>query len=90
MQEEQLDIYYLRLSKEDGDVEAGTAEESMSIASQRRCIEQFVLHQPDLSLEMEEIVDDGYSGTNMDRPGMQRLLRMVKAGLVRTIIVRDL
>lgn len=55
MQEEQLDIYYLRLSKEDGDVEAGTAEESMSIASQRRCIEQFVLHQPDLSLSLIHI-----------------------------------
>lgn len=40
--------------------------------------------------EFFEIVDDGYSGTNMNRPGMNRLIELVKSGKVRTIIVRDL
>lgn len=90
MQSEELNIAYVRLSKEDGDVEAGTVEESCSIGSQRTCIRRFLLEQGFDADAFEEIVDDGYSGTNMNRPGMNRLLRLVEAGKVRTIIVRDL
>ncbi len=90
MPSEKLDIAYLRLSKEDGDVETGAAEESCSIRSQRACIGQFLREQK-LDIDaFEEIIDDGYSGTNMNRPGMNRLLRLAEAGKVRTIIVRDL
>ena len=85
MQFEELDITYMRLSKEDGDVEAGTVEESCSIGSQRTCIRRFLLEQGFDADAFEEIVDDGYSGTNMNRPGMNRLLRLVEAGKVRTI-----
>ncbi len=85
-----LKIYYLRLSKEDGDVEAGTAEESFSIGSQRTCIHRYIRSlgmNPD---EFEEVVDDGYSGTNMNRPGMQKLLTLVATDRVELVIVRDL
>ena len=34
-------------------------------------------------------VDDGYSGTNFDRPGFQRMIAEVDAGNVATIIVKD-
>lgn len=71
-------------------MEEGTAEESCSIASQRTCINRYLrVNLPEIT-EFQEIVDDGFSGTNMDRPGIQRLIRLVKAGKVRTIIVRDL
>ena len=83
------DLYYLRLSKEDGDVADGT-EESCSIGSQRLCIHRFLRDQGLNPNSFEEIVDDGYSGTSMRRPGMSRLLNLVEQGRVRTIVVRDL
>lgn len=87
---EKLDIYYLRLSKEDGDVESGAADESCSISSQRKCIHRYLKDRGFIPQEFEEIADDGYSGTNMNRPGIRRMLKLVRAGIVRTIIVRDL
>ena len=90
MSVEKRDYYYLRLSKEDGDVEAGTAEESCSITSQRTCIRTYLAENGFSPDSFEEISDDGYSGTSMDRPGMRRLLRLVESGKVRTVVVRDL
>lgn len=85
-----IDAYYLRLSLEDGDVTDGNIEESCSIGSQRRCIQQFIMTHPDIGNSFREFVDDGYSGTDMERPEIKRLLDLVKRGKVRTIIVRDL
>lgn len=85
-----MDIYYLRLSKEDGDVVEGTVEESCSISSQRICVHRFLKDQRMDPDSFEEIIDDGYSGTSMRRPGMSRLLKLVEQGRVRTIVVRDL
>ena len=88
--DEKINISYLRLSKEDGDIESGSIAESCSISSQRKCIQNYLEQnclKPD---SFEEIIDDGYSGTNMDRPGMNRLIRLVAAGKVRCVIVRDL
>lgn len=84
--EMQKDIMYLRLSEDDGEDRA----ESHSISSQRACIQQYLQDNPDLSSDFEEIIDDGYSGTNFERPGIRRLLALIDAGQVRTIIVRDL
>lgn len=85
-----MDILYLRLSKEDGDAEDGSIDESCSIQAQRTCIKQY-LRSKGFSVEhFSEIIDDGYSGTTMDRPGMNRLIKLVGSGKVRTIIVRDL
>ena len=83
--EPQKDIMYLRLSEEDDE-----RDESCSIASQRGCIERYLSDRGDLGTDFEEIVDDGYSGTNLERPGMQRLLDLIDMGQVRTVIVRDL
>ena len=85
-----LMICYYRLSSEDGDVARGNAAESFSISAQRLCVQNFLASRPDLEGTVEEIVDDGYSGTNMNRPGMQRLLSLVKSGGVKAVIVRDL
>ena len=72
------DFYYLRLSKEDGDKETGTVEESCSITSQRKCIRDFLKDKGFPADDFQEIVDDGYSGTDMNRPGVQRLLKMAE------------
>lgn len=88
--DERMDISYLRLSKEDGDVEDGSIDESCSIQSQRTCIKQYLHSRMGSQLIVfRENVDDGYSGTTMNRPGMNRLIKLVESGKVRTIIVRD-
>lgn len=90
MQSNQLDYYYLRLSLEDGDTENGSIKESCSISSQRMCIRQFINKNIGNADDFVELVDDGFTGTNMNRPSMQKLIREVESGRVRTIIVRDL
>ena len=63
---------YLRLSREDGD-----KLESDSIRNQRSLINDFVKQHPDITL-VDEYIDDGYSGTNFERPAFKRLLEDVK------------
>ena len=90
MQFDKIDASYLRLSLEDEEVARGTQEESNSIISQRACINDYVRMHSNVPSELTEFVDDGYSGTSMERPAMQKLLQLVTMGRVRTIIVRDL
>ena len=71
MQSNQLDYYYLRLSLEDGDTENGSIKESCSISSQRMCIRQFINKNIGNADDFVELVDDGFTGTNMNRPSMQ-------------------
>ena len=69
-------VAYMRLSLEDGDVAAGSAEESQSIQSQRACIRQFCrqyCREHHELTDIEEIIDDGYSGTHFERPGIRKL-----------------
>ncbi len=79
---------YLRLSKEDGD-DDGNSSESQSIGSQRMCVREFKLTH-NLTEPFEEVIDDGYSGTHFERPGIKKILKLVELGKVKTIIVRDL
>ena len=61
---------------------------SLSIESQKLILEKYVLeHGWNL---IDTYVDDGYSGTNFNRPGIQRLLEDAKQGKINTIIVKDL
>lgn len=78
--------YYLRLSVEDGD-----KEESNSIGNQRKQILEYINQDSELcKLEIKEFCDDGYSGTNMDRPGMQKMLKEIKNNQIDCIIVKDM
>lgn len=78
---------YLRLSLEDG----GEKDESNSIGNQRRLIYEYLRQDSELArYEVEEFCDDGWSGSNMDRPGMQRLLEEVRANHIRCILVKDM
>lgn len=84
-------LMYLRLSKEDDDA-SETDPESFSITSQRLLIRQYIELHPELggSGEFEELIDDGYSGTNFNRPGITRLLELVESEKAGLIIVKDL
>lgn len=84
---------YLRLSIEDEKtIENGLdKDESNSISNQRKQIYKYIHHDSKLSkYEVAEFCDDGYSGTNMERPGMQKMLKEVKANKIRCIIVKDM
>ncbi len=77
---------YLRLSKEDGDM----IDESNSITNQRYILRRFVEQRPEFdSYEIKEYIDDGFSGKNFERPGVQNLLEDVKSGKVHGIVVKD-
>lgn len=83
-------ILYIRLSLEDEDLGAGKRE-SGSIQNQREYLYQFLENHPQLQNgTVRELIDDGYSGTNFDRPAMQELIWRVKMGKVQTVIVKDL
>lgn len=74
---------YLRLSKEDNE-----NMESNSIVNQRELIEQYINGKEDLEL-IEYYIDDGYSGTNFNRPGFEKLLQDMKNKKINCIIVKD-
>ena len=60
---------YCRLSREDGD-----RMESDSIGNQRKLLEAYIENHPELTVA-ECYADDGYTGTNFQRPAFQRMLR---------------
>ena len=75
---------YIRLSTED------SRTESMSIESQRQMLHCYVDQMEDIgNAKVLEFVDNGYSGTNFERPAMQKLLELVRAGQINCIIVKD-
>lgn len=80
---------YLRLSKEDGDKDDESKLESDSIYSQRLIIEDFLVENPDIEL-VSEYADDGYTGTNFDRPEFLRMIEDIRLGRINCIIVKDL
>ena len=77
-------IAYYRLSKDDG-----KNHESDSIANQRILIREYVKSHPNIKL-VEEAFDDGYTGTNYDRPGFQKVMDAVNTGKINCVIVKDL
>ncbi len=79
---------YLRLSREDED-KRGSVDESNSIKSQRMMIENFVKGLSDVEL-VKEVCDDGYTGTDYERPAFQEMISMVECGEIDCIIVKDL
>ena len=81
---------YLRLSLEDTD-KGSANDESNSIHSQKMLLNRFVESNPELQKYGVKIyIDDGYSGTNFDRPQFQELLKDIKKNKIYCIIVKDL
>lgn len=76
---------YLRLSKE----EFSNEKESDSITNQRQLIDNQLAEHKEYKL-VDYYIDDGYSGTNFDRPEFQRMLEDIKNKKIDIIIIRDL
>ena len=74
---------YIRLSKEDE--KEGPSE---SVSNQQSLLEAFV-RQHQLSV-YDTYIDDGWSGTNFDRPAFQRMIRDIEAKRVNLVITKDL
>lgn len=80
---------YVRLSKEDGDVATSAKAESNSILNQKNLIRDFLKDKKDIVV-VSERVDDGYSGSNFERPAFQMMMDDIKKGIVDCVIVKDL
>lgn len=83
---------YLRLSQEDVDKRTNLAkDDSNSISAQRQIISRFIAQSPELSeLPRLEFCDDGFSGTNFERPEFQRMIERIREGEISCVIVKDL
>lgn len=79
-------IAYYRLSKEDRN--KNNLSVSDSIENQRKLVEEYAAAN-DITI-VDEAIDDGYTGTNFDRPGFEYVLECLKAGKANTVIVKDL
>lgn len=75
---------YLRLSDDDGD-----KIESNSIKNQREFITEFLKSMPEIRIHAER-KDDGFSGVDFFRPGIQEVLQDVRSGAVNCVVVKDL
>ena len=80
---------YMRLSKEDEKArENGFEDESNSIKMQRALLCHFVETHFE-HYRLMEFQDDGYSGTNFNRPGVRAMLDLVKQSALDCIVVKD-
>lgn len=73
---------YCRLSRDDG-----KDSESNSIANQKALLQKYAADNGFTKTKL--YVDDGYTGTNFNRPGFQEMLADIRLGIVRTVIVKD-
>ena len=73
---------YCRLSRDDG-----AEGESNSIANQKKLLSKYAKEHGFTNTKF--YVDDGYTGTNFNRPGFQRMLEDMDMGYISTVIVKD-
>lgn len=76
-------VFYLRLSREDG------TGESDSIQNQRLLLQRYLTEHEDMTYA-GEWADDGFSGSNYDRPAFQAMMREGAAGGFDCILCKDL
>ena len=82
-EEIKITALYERLSRDDEQ-----SGESNSIQNQKKYLEEYA-RQHGLR-NIRHYYDDGYSGTNFNRPGFAALLEEIEAGRVETLVVKDL
>ena len=73
---------YCRLSRDDG-----AEGESNSIANQKKLLAKYAKEHGFLNTKF--YVDDGFTGTNFNRPGFQQMLEDMEMGYISTVIVKD-
>ena len=81
--EADITALYERLSRDDE-----TAGESNSIQNQKKYLEDYAKQHGFTNIR--HYSDDGYTGTNFNRPGFQQMLADIDAGLIATVIVKDM
>lgn len=82
--------YYIRLSLADDDVGDSNKDESNSVKNQRDLILSYIDSHPEFKgWTVHEFIDDGFTGTNDDRPDFQRLIDLTWQGQIQCIIVKD-
>lgn len=74
---------YLRLSRDDE-----LQGESNSIATQRMMLHKYA--EQNSFYIVDEYIDDGYSGTNFDRPDFQRMIDDIENGRINCVVTKDL
>ena len=80
---------YVRLSKEDDKYQKGNkADQSESIENQIKFLKAFVKAQGWTVVDI--YIDDGYSGTNFNRPGFIRMKNDIESGKVNLVVTKDL
>ncbi|MBD5584713.1 MAG: recombinase family protein [Clostridia bacterium] len=75
---------YVRLSREDGD-----KPESESVSSQKALLQRFIEENPSIELA-DFYIDDGFSGTDFERPAFQRMTADAVSKKINCVIVKDL
>ena len=83
-EDEGITACYERLSQEDK-----LDGESNSISNQKRILEKYCRDHGYTAIRHYD-EDDGYSGTNFNRPGFQRMLADIKAGKIKRVVVKDM
>lgn len=83
--------FYIRLSIEDVDLKSSAKTESNSVANQRKLLQDYYNSHPELKeYEVVEFCDDGYTGTNFNRPRFQEMMDCIKHHEIQCIMVKDL
>ena len=81
---------YIRLSSADEDIRMGDKAESNSVVNQRKLLDCYLeSHREFSNCTILEFLDDGRSGTNLDRPGMRAMLDAARRHEIDCIIVKD-
>ena len=75
---------YIRLSRED----ENNSDESESITNQRDFLEDYV--RTNRFNLIDEYVDDGYTGTNFERPAFKRMICDIENGKINCVITKDM
>ena len=75
---------YIRLSVQDGD-----KAESNSVVNQKELLDMFMSKDKELNF-YNYYIDDGFSGTNFERPSFKKMMEDIDRGLINTVIVKDL
>lgn len=79
---------YVRLSKEDGDSFSFGKNESDSITNQKLLIQNHLSKMPDIEVAAV-FEDDGYTGTNFERPGFKQMVEAIKQKTIDCVVVKD-
>lgn len=83
LHDNRITALYCRLSRDDG-----YADDSCSIDSQKSMLKEYALNEGFERCEF--FVDDGFTGTNFNRPDFSRMIEMVEQDKIGTLVVKDL